>query len=140
MANVQHIFSGNGDPNTLQITAPAGSHYSDLDTDCEYIASASGKWHLIAPILVTEDPSALPATPAGGILITPHDPDFRTSLGISDGTDWLVLPTISYESLVTDSTPVRSHMAISTSDNKLYVAVGNSWKGVSLTDPASPEV
>lgn len=134
MANVQHIFSGNGDPNTLQITAPAGSHYSDIDTDCEYIASASGKWHLIAPILVVEDPDALPQPPAGGIFITPNDPERRTLLGISDGTDWLYLPTISYESSVTSETPVRSAMIISISDNKLYVAVGDSWKGVSLTD------
>lgn len=136
MANVQHIFSGNGDPNTLQITAPAGSHYSDLDTDCEYIASASGKWYLIAPVLVAEDPGALPTTPAGGIFITPHDPARRTILGISDGADWLMLPTISFEELVTNETPVRSQIAISINDNKLYVAVGNSWKGVSLTDLA----
>ena len=134
MANVQHIFSGNGDPNTLQITAPAGSHYSDLDTDCEYIASASGKWHLIAPILVVEDPDALPLPPAGGIFISPHDPDLSTILGISDGADWLQLTTILYEGLVTTSTPVRSQMVISTSDNKLYIAVDGSWKGVSLTD------
>ena len=134
MANVQHIFSGNGDPNTLQITAPPGSHYSDLDTDCVYIASASGKWHLIATILVAEDPDALPAPPAGGIFITPHNPALRTFLGISDGADLLGLTTISYQELVTTSTPVRSGIAISVSDNKLYVAVGNSWKGVSLTD------
>lgn len=140
MANVQHIFSGNGDPNTLQITAPAGSHYSDLDTDCEYIASASGKWHLIAPILVVEDPGAIPQTPAGGILITPSSPDHRTMLGISDGADWHLLSTISYEARVTSETPVRSGMAVSISDNKLYVAVGDSWKGVSLTDLADLEV
>lgn len=134
MASVQHIFSGNGDPNTLQITAPAGSHYSDIDTGCEYIASASGEWHLIAPILVVDDPDALPQTPAGSIFITPHNPNFRATLGISDGEDWLLLPTISHETLVTTSTPVRSQMAVSISDSKLYVAVGDSWKGVSLTD------
>ncbi len=133
MANVQHIFSGNGDPNTLQITAPAGSHYSDIDTDCEYIASASGKWHLILPVVRAAGGSAnWPDSPLGSIFISSDD-SIEKHIGVKLADKWAELPTVKSAYGVSSSTDKDTTFAVDTDANKLCVNIDGEWKCVDLT-------
>jgi len=133
MANVQHIFSGNGDPNTLQITAPAGSHYSDLDNGCEYIASADGKWHLILPVVRGVGGNAYwPDSPLGSIFIS-NDDAIEKHVGVKLTDTWVELSTVKAESGVSSSTDKDTTFAVDTDANKLCVNIDGEWKCVDLT-------
>ncbi len=133
MANVQHIFSGEVDPNTVPVVAPHGSHYSDTSTGTEYIMSHNGVWHPILPVVRGNgEIEYQPAAPIGSIFVS-SDGSIAQQCGVSTAGGWTEIATIESIEDVTAATETTKSIVIDPLNNRLIVNTGGSLSYVDLT-------
>ncbi|MDY0207482.1 MAG: hypothetical protein RBR82_12795 [Pseudomonas sp.] len=133
MANVQHIFSGEVDPNTVPVVAPHGSHYSDTSTETEYIMSHNGVWHPILPVIRGNgELEYQPVAPIGSLFIS-NEGSIVQQCGVSTPSGWAALATTESIEGVTAATETTKSIIIDPLNNRLVVNNGGSLSYVDLT-------
>ena len=134
MANVQHIFSGNGDPNVTPPTgATAGSHYDDLLSGTPYILSSTGAWHPIQKLARGTTIEYQPSDPVGTMFVSSVEAGDKV-VGVRTLLGWEELTTIERAENVTASTPVKGVFMIDTMNSRLCVNIYGELKYINLID------
>lgn len=140
MANVQHIFYTNGNPNednyenqvALEGATP-GSHCIDSLSGVPYILSATGLWHPVLPLVRGNgDVQYMADAPVGSSFVS-NPESVEQYAGIMMGSGWVELSTIKSTEDFDGLGPHETRFVVDPLNNRLCVYMGDGvFKYVAL--------
>lgn len=134
MANIQHIYSGEVDPNIGPVEAPAGSHYENTLTGVPWILSSTGVWHPVFPLVRGNGSIQYQAeAPVGSLFVSAVESSEQV-FGVRMENGWTQMASIESMEDPTGSTPSECAFIVDTANNRLCVKVGSEFKYVELID------
>lgn len=140
MANVQHIFYTNGNPNednyenqvALEGATP-GSHCIDSLSGVPYILSATGLWHSVLPLVRgSGDLQYQDDAPVGSTFVSNLE-SVEQYVGVMTANGWVETSTIKSTEDFNGSSPHEARFVVDPLNSRLCVYMGDGvFKYVAL--------